>query len=51
MRELLGGWRSYSAPPVGRKKVDNGEEDEDTVDVELDDKASGRARGRRKSLG
>ncbi|KAH0365936.1 hypothetical protein KCU65_g5652, partial [Aureobasidium melanogenum] len=52
------GWRSYSAPPVGRRKED-GVEDEDTemvdVDLSADEKGSGsgsgRGRSRRKSLG
>lgn len=51
---FVGVWRSYSAPPVGRRKEDE-EEDGDVgmVDVDLDDKGSGNGRGRsrRKSLG
>ncbi|KAG9700544.1 hypothetical protein KCU95_g741, partial [Aureobasidium melanogenum] len=49
---LVGGWRSYSAPPVGRRKEDE-EEDGDVgmVDVELEEKGIGSKRGRRKSLG
>ncbi|KAG9959678.1 hypothetical protein KCU61_g7259, partial [Aureobasidium melanogenum] len=47
---IVGGWRSYSAPPVGRRKGDeNTDVDVDMVDVELDDKRNGR--DRRKSLG
>ncbi|KAG9604238.1 hypothetical protein KCU77_g289, partial [Aureobasidium melanogenum] len=45
------GWRSYSAPPVGRGKQENRDMDEDVdmLDVDVDEKGNGR--GRRKSLG
>jgi hypothetical protein len=47
---IVGGWRSYSAPPVGRRKEEDTDADVEMVDVELS--ASGSSgRGRRKSLG
>lgn len=48
------GWRSYSAPPVGRRKDETAaDEDVDMVDVELSPSGSERGieRVRRKSLG
>lgn len=49
------GWRSYSAPPVDRRRKDEGSGDEDgdvdMVDVELSPSGGGHGRGRRKSLG
>ncbi|KAI4723956.1 hypothetical protein E4T49_08318 [Aureobasidium sp. EXF-10728] len=44
---IVGTWRSYSAPPVGRKR------DDEVVDVGMEDVEGGESerRGRRKSLG